>query len=67
MNARTTRLVLRWVHIIGALLIGTALYSPLKSNQSFMTLVLFILVPVVAITGIAMWKQGKLMALLKPR
>ena len=67
MNARTTRLILRWVHIIGALLIGTALYSPLNSSPTFMTLVLFIIVPVVAISGVAMWKQGKLMTRLKAR
>ena len=47
-----------------ALLVGAALYSPLKANETFMTLTLFVLVPVVAITGVMMWKQGKVMKYL---
>ncbi|BBM67409.1 hypothetical protein [Vibrio alfacsensis] len=61
MNGQLMRQVLRWIHILCALLVGAALYSPLKTNEAFMTLVLFILVPLVAITGVMMWKQGKVM------
>lgn len=61
MNGQLMRQVLRWVHILCALLVGAALYLPLKTNEAFMTLVLFVLVPLVAITGVMMWKQGKVM------
>ncbi|MGR5284218.1 hypothetical protein ACP3V5_02765 [Vibrio maritimus] len=61
MNGQLMRQILRWVHIVCALFLGTALYSPLQNNEAFMTLTLFGLVPIVAITGIMMWKQGKLM------
>ncbi|WP_394134981.1 hypothetical protein [Aliivibrio fischeri] len=64
MKGQTVRLFLRWVHILGVLLIGAALYSPLKSNDLFMDLTLYILVPIVAISGVSMWQQGKLMKLL---
>ncbi|YCO01046.1 hypothetical protein ACB087_08465 [Vibrio sp. VNB-15] len=52
------------MHILCALLVGTALYSPMKANDMFMTLTLFVLVPLVAITGVMMWKQGKVMKFL---
>ncbi|BBL91523.1 hypothetical protein VroAM7_41760 [Vibrio rotiferianus] len=64
MNGQLVRLVLRWAHIFCALLVGVALYSPLKANELFMTLTLFVLVPVVAVTGVMMWKQGKVMTFL---
>ncbi|MEF1326967.1 hypothetical protein [Vibrio sp. M260121] len=64
MNGQLVRLVLRWTHIFCALLVGAALYSPLKTNDAFMTLTLFVLVPLVAITGVMMWKQGKVMKLI---
>ena len=61
MSGQLVRQILRWVHIIGALFIGAALYSPLKTNETFMTLIMFGLVPAVAITGVMMWKQGYIM------
>lgn len=57
MSGQLVRLALRWMHILCALLVGAVLYSPLKANEMFMTLTLFVLVPVVAITGVMMWKQ----------
>ncbi|MFM2581933.1 hypothetical protein [Vibrio campbellii] len=64
MSGQLVRLALRWMHILCALLVGAALYSPLKANEMFMTLTLFVLVPVVAITGVMMWKQGTVMKYL---
>ncbi|MFN1619382.1 hypothetical protein [Vibrio rotiferianus] len=64
MSGQLVRLVLRWAHIFCALLVGVALYSPQKANELFMTLTLFVLVPVVAVTGVMMWKQGKVMTFL---
>ncbi|MGR5156918.1 hypothetical protein [Vibrio owensii] len=64
MSGRLVRLVLRWAHIFCALLVGAALYSPLKTHDAFITLTLFVLVPLAAITGVMMWKQGKVMKLI---
>ncbi|WP_047047164.1 hypothetical protein [Vibrio mexicanus] len=61
MNGQSLRITLRWIHIICALVMGTALYSPLQNNQAFMALVLYAVVPLVALSGVAMWKQGKIM------
>ncbi|WP_295895577.1 hypothetical protein [uncultured Vibrio sp.] len=67
MNGHNLRLTLRWIHIVAALFVGASLYSPLKNNDLFMATTLYFLVPIVAITGVAMWKQGKLIKLLKGR
>jgi len=64
MSGQLVRQILRWVHIVCAIFVGAALYSPLKTNETFMAFTLFGLVPIVAITGVMMWKQGKVMKLI---
>lgn len=64
MNGRTVRNVLRWSHIILAISVGAGLYSPLSNNELYMWFVLWIGIPITALTGVAMWKQGAFMNLL---
>ncbi len=67
MNGRTVRNALRWFHIILAISVGAGLYSPLSNNDLYMWFVLWIGIPITALTGIAMWKQGALMKALNKR
>ncbi|GAL27683.1 hypothetical protein JCM19239_3287 [Vibrio variabilis] len=66
MNGKNIRIVLRWAHIVLALLVGASLYSPLASNEAYMAVTLWGLIPALALTGIGMWKQSSLMKLLEP-
>ncbi|WP_234495765.1 hypothetical protein [Vibrio maritimus] len=66
MNGKNIRIVLRWAHIVLALLVGAAFYSPLASNEAYMAATLWGFIPALALTGIGMWKQSSVMKLLKP-
>jgi len=51
-----TRNWVRWVHLFGALSLGTLVYSPLIDSRIFLLLNQWLTVPVLTCTGIWMWK-----------
>lgn len=65
MTAASLRVSLRWFHIVGGLIVGTYLYSPWSANAAFTALTLYVVVPALVLSGLAMWKQGALMRLLR--
>ncbi|MEL6582576.1 MAG: hypothetical protein AAFQ36_01975 [Pseudomonadota bacterium] len=67
MSAATVRVSLRWFHIVGGLLVGTYLYSPWSANEAFTAITLYAVVPALGLSGLAMWKQGRLMRLISRR
>ena len=48
----------RWIHLLGAGLIGTFIYSPWRSEDGFVLLMQVGVIPVLTLTGVAMWKQA---------
>jgi len=61
-----TRLVLRYVHILGGAALGTFVYSPWGALPSVRLAVQAIVFPLLlTATGLAMWQQGKLQRLLR--
>jgi hypothetical protein len=65
MSNKTLRVTMRWIHIFGSALIGTFVYSPLRSDARFTALMQFVVIPVLLLTGIGMWQQPRLNRLLK--
>ncbi|WP_375573166.1 hypothetical protein ABWH92_06330 [Ahrensia marina] len=65
MTASTLRRTLRWVHIATSLVIGTYLYSPWSSDPTFTAIALYGVFPLMGLSGLAMWQQGRLARLLK--
>ncbi|MEL6920027.1 MAG: hypothetical protein AAFO77_03245 [Pseudomonadota bacterium] len=65
MTASTVRRTLRWVHIATSLVIGTYLYSPWSSDPTFSAITLYGVFPLMGLSGLAMWQQGRLARLLK--
>jgi len=65
MSPKTLRVTQRWIHIIGSVLIGTFVYSPLRSDSDFTARMQFVVIPVLLLTGIGMWQQPRLNLLLK--
>ena len=57
-NLMKTRRTLRWIHIIGALLIGTYIYSPFSNLLWFQLLMQIGIMPALALTGLWMWKPA---------
>jgi thiosulfate reductase cytochrome b subunit len=56
MNEATKRSILRWIHIVFAIPILGYIYSPFKEIPNYAPPTRFVFVPVMALTGLWMWK-----------
>lgn len=65
MNPGSFRKVMRYGHLLASAILGTYLYSPWSSDPVFSFVTLYIVFPAMAISGIAMWQQPKLLKALK--
>lgn len=62
MSASLFRSILRWFHIIVAFFVGAYFYSPIVPTLSWsLPLIKFGLIPLLMLSGLALWKQAKLM------
>jgi hypothetical protein len=60
MSPATIRSLLRWSHLIVGIMIGIYICSPLHGDPLATLVVRLSLLPVLALTGIAMWQQLRL-------
>ena len=60
MNPATTRRALRWLHIVGGVVLGVYLYSPWGAEPAFRAAVLFGVFPALGASGLAMWLWPRL-------
>lgn len=67
MSPIALRQVLRWVHIASSAVLGTYLYSPFSENAVFAAATLYAVFPLMALSGVAMWRQAALARLLSGR
>lgn len=56
MTIAKLRKMSRWIHLAGAALIGTYIYSPWGHFEAFRLLIQIGVVPALGITGLALWK-----------
>lgn len=65
MSNKVLRQVLRWSHlVIGGLMVAFVYSAALRESAVFVGLMQFVVVPVVVVSGVAMWQQplvGKLL------
>lgn len=62
---KTTRIVLRWTHLLMAWPLGAFIYTPARENEAFVFFMQFVFVPLLAITGLWMWQQARLRRLYR--
>ncbi len=62
MTGSKLRKILRWTHLLCAVIAGTYFYSPFSDNTVFHLITLWVAVPLLGLTGLGMWKQGTLMS-----
>lgn len=67
MTPRALRTTLRSAHVVIGLFIGTYIYSPWHADPTWTLAARLALVPLIALSGVAMWKQGRLAALFARR
>jgi len=56
MKEATKHSILRWIHIVFAIPIIGYIYSPFKELPNYAPVVRFVAFPVIALTGLWMWK-----------
>ena len=61
MKPATARRALRWLHIIGSVVLGIYLYSPWGTEPAFRALVLYGVFPVLGASGVVMWQLPRLL------
>ncbi len=66
MRDATKRSIFRWVHIIFAVPIIGYIYSPFKELPNYAPVVRYVAFPIIALTGLWMWK-GHLLRRLNSR
>lgn len=67
MSNKQLRTIMRAVHLLVSVLLIALVYSDtLRQNESFITLVRVVL-PIVVISGIAMWQQASINKLRRSR
>jgi len=61
-NQLKLRTFLRSGHVVIACLTGAYIYSPtLNDSAGFQALMQFVVFPIIALTGLVMWQQGRIM------
>ncbi|HEV8202771.1 MAG TPA: hypothetical protein VGP98_00960 [Pyrinomonadaceae bacterium] len=67
MREATKRSILRWIHLVLAIPIIGYVYSPFKELPNYAPVVRFVAVPVIALTGLWMWKGHVVRRLLSKK
>jgi hypothetical protein len=67
MNAATKRSIFRWIHIVFGIPIIGYIYSPFEKIPNYATATRFVFVPVLALSGLLMWKGHVLRRLISKR
>ena len=65
MSPMTFRRTLRWTHIATSAVVGTYLYSPWSADPVFSAITLCGVFPLMGLTGLAIWQQGRITRWLK--
>jgi hypothetical protein len=56
MNQGTIRLIFRWIHIVFSIPILGYIYSPFDQIHNYAFTTRFVFVPIIALSGLWMWK-----------
>lgn len=67
MTGQLYRRLARAIHTVGAIAIGTYIYAPLGDDPTFTLVTQLVTVPVLALTGLGMWQQPRLLRLMRRR
>ena len=67
MNQGTIRLIFRWIHIVFSIPILGYIYSPFDQIPNYAPATRFVFVPVLALSGLWMWKGHVVRRLISKR
>lgn len=67
MNPGTKRSIFRWIHLVFSIPILGYIYSPFEEIPNYAPAVRFVFVPILALSGLWMWKGHVLRRLISKR
>ena len=67
MSEATKRSIFRWIHIVFAIPIIGYIYGPFKELPNYAPVVRYVAFPVIALSGLLMWKGHLLRRLVSKR
>ena len=65
MNGKLFRQIARAIHTVGSVVIAIYIYSSWSNDPVFTAMVQFVTIPLLALTGITMWQQARLLKLFQ--
>lgn len=54
------RNLMRWIHLLGSVAIGTFVYSPWRNEPGFVLSMRVLVIPLLTLTGLWMWQGSRL-------
>ena len=66
-SSATKRTIFRWIHLVFAIPIIGYIYSPFKELPNYAPVVRYVAFPVIAVSGLWMWKGHLLRRLFSKR
>jgi hypothetical protein len=67
MNQGVIRTILRWIHVVVSTPIAGYIYSPFEEIPKYAFATRFIFVPIIAVSGLWMWKGHLLRRIISRR
>ena len=64
MSNKNLRRVIRLIHLIAASSLGLYFYSPIAGDPTLGFMLRYVMIPMIVLTGIALWQQARLNKLL---
>lgn len=61
------RTLLRWIHILASVMLGTFIYSPWRTHQTVLFAMSLLIFPTLSLTGLWMWQGHRIKQWLKPK
>lgn len=65
MSNKQFRNINRIAHLIEGVFIALFVYSPLRTDDTYLAIMQFVILPAIIISGVFMWQQPKIMKLLR--
>lgn len=65
MSNKQFRNINRIAHLIEGVFIALFVYSPLRTDDTYLAIMQFVILPAIIISGVFMWQQPTIMKLLR--
>jgi hypothetical protein len=65
MSNKQLRNIVRIAHIIEGVFIGLFVYSPLRTDETYLAMMQFVILPAIIISGVFMWQQPRILKLFR--